>query len=163
MEEITYDTVCIGIMVVMILMMTISIPTIFLTVRSSAKLIKKYAALRSIDKMEEKTPKNVLNEWKTAKSTLGYTSIIAEQIEKLNSLRPMFFQAGLAIILSIILGIWPGYDSNMLILFIVLDVIVVLTLAYAVFYINVYKHEYVKILKEVNEESDNGSADGMYG
>ena len=162
---ISMDSVYLAVLVVVILMIILSVPTIYLTVRSSAKLIKKYIALRSIKKVddENKVPENVLNEWNAVKSTMGYATLINEQLERLNSLRPMFFQAELAIILSIILGIFAKFDEDVWILFIVVDAIAVLGLIYGGFYTYVYRREYLKMLKELSENADNGAADGMYG
>lgn len=162
---ITMDLVYQAVLVVVILMIILSVPTIYLTVRSSAKLIKKYIALRSIKKVddENKVPENVLNEWNAVKSTMGYATLINEQLERLNSLKPMFFQAELAIILSIVLGIFAKFDEEVWILFIIVDAIAVLGLAYGGFYMYVYRREYLKMLKELSENADNGAADGMYG
>ncbi len=162
---ITMHDVYLAVLLVTILMIVLSVPTKYLTVRSSAKLIKKYIALRSIDKVDEnkKIPKNIMNEWNAAKSTMGYITLINEQLEKLSSLRPLFFQAELAVVLSIIVGIAGHFEENVWILFAVVDGIAILGLIYGGFYTFVYKREYLKMLKELNEKADNGAADGMYG
>ena len=47
---INIDTFASAMFTVMIILMIVSVPTIFITVRSSAKTIKRYMLLRSVDK-----------------------------------------------------------------------------------------------------------------
>ncbi len=166
MDTIGPEMVYSGVIAVIILMIVFSVPTIFLTVRGSSKMIKRYMILRSIaDKEnEDKVPKEVLNEWNAVKSPMVYITMISEQIEKLNNLRPLFFQAILAVIMSVILGFFAKYETSVLIMFIVIDVAAILGIIYGSVYMTIYKQEYLKILKELsNNDPSNGSADGMYG
>ena len=154
-----------AIVIVMMLLMIISVPSIFLSVRGSSVLLKKYTLLRAIDDVdkEKDMPDHILNEWKSIKSPLGYMSLVVNEIEKLDALKPAFFQAELAVILSIIMAIYPGLEDNVLILFIILDVLCIISIIYGHVYAFAYKREYAKILEDLNNEEKKGAVDGMYG
>ena len=157
-----------AVLVVAIMLVIISVPSILISVRHSSKMLKKYRLLRSIDDISEheNVPENILNEWNSVKSQMAYTTLISEEIEKLSGLRPAFFQAELAAILIIVLAIVPGFSGEILWIMIVIAVISFLAVVYASMNTRNYTHEYLTILKEMNEnkkESDNGAADGMYG
>ena len=162
---INLDMVIDATVIVTIMLMIISVPFILMTVRGSSVLLKKYTLLRSIDKVddEKNMPDHVLNEWKAIKSPLGYMSLVMNEIEKLDSLKPAFFQAELAVLLSIVLMIYPGMETNVLTLFIVLDVICAISIIYGHVYAFAYKREYAKILNDLNNEEKKGAVDGMYG
>ncbi|MBQ7701457.1 MAG: hypothetical protein IJT54_03550 [Candidatus Methanomethylophilaceae archaeon] len=162
---ISLDSVTDAVVIVMMMLMILSVPSIFLTVRSSSVLLKKYTMLRAIENVEDEKnmPDHVLNEWKSIKSPVGYMSLVVNEIEKLDALRPAFFQAELAVVLSIVLAIYPGLETNVLILFIILDVLCVISIVYGHVYAFAYKREYAKILEDINNEEKKGAVDGMYG
>ena len=164
-DVISLDIVINAVVIVMMMLMIISVPSILLTVRGSSVLLRKYKLLRSIDKVEDEKnmPDHVLNEWKAIKSPLGYMSLVMNEIEKLDALKPAFFQAELAILLSIILMIYPGLENNVLILFIILDILCVVSIIYGHVYAHAYKSEYAQILDKINNEEKSGAVDGMYG
>ena len=66
-------------------------------------------------------------------------------------------------VLSIVLAIYPGLETNVLILFIILDVLCVISIVYGHVYAFAYKREYAKILEDINNEEKKGAVDGMYG
>ena len=165
MAEIGMETVLSSILVVVMLLVILSVPSILLTVRNSAKLLKKYRLLRSIDISDkDDVPQQVLNEWNAANSQMAYTTLITDEIEKLTGLRPAIFQCEIAIILMIIL-LFTGCTTDVIILLIVLIAVSVLTVIYGALNTRMYTIEYVKILSEINarNESENKTADGMYG
>ena len=166
MTQIGTDMVVSSVMVVIMMLIILSVPSILLTVRNSAKLLKKYRLLRSID-IDEKddVPPQILNEWNAVNSQMAYTTLITDEIEKLTGLRPAIFQCELAIILSIVLMIIPGFEIEVLILMIVLIAISVLTVIYGALNTKMYTMEYMRILSEINanNEKENKTADGMYG
>ena len=167
MAEIGMETVLSSILVVVMLLVILSVPSILLTVRNSAKLLKKYRLLRSIDISDrDDVPQQVLNEWNAANSQMAYTTLITDEIEKLSGLRPAIFQCEIAIVLMIILLLVPpGCTLEVMILMIVLIAVSALTVIYGALNTRMYTIEYVKILSEINakNESENRTADGMYG
>ena len=167
MAEIGMETVLSSILVVVMLLVILSVPSILLTVRNSAKLLKKYRLLRSIDISDkDDVPQQVLNEWNAANSQMAYTTLITDEIEKLSGLRPAIFQCEIAIILMIILLLVPpGCTLEVMILMIALIAVSALTVIYGALNTRMYTIEYVKILSEINakNESENRTADGMYG
>ena len=167
MAEIGMETVLSSILVVVMLLVILSVPSILLTVRNSAKLLKKYRLLRSIDISDrDDVPQQVLNEWNAANSQMAYTTLITDEIEKLSGLRPAIFQCEIAIVLMIILLLVPpGCTLEVMILMIVLIAVSALTVIYGALNTRMYTLEYVKILSEINikNESENRTADGMYG
>ena len=165
MAEIGMETVLSSILVVVMMLVILSVPSILLTVRNSAKLLKKYKLLRSINISDkDDVPQQVLNEWNAANSQMAYTTLITDEIEKLTGLRPAIFQCEIAIILMIIL-LFTGCTTDVIILLIVLIAVSVLTVIYGALNTRMYTIEYVKILSEINakNESENKTADGMYG
>ena len=167
MAEIGMETVLSSILVVVMMLVILSVPSILLTVRNSAKLLKKYKLLRSIDISDrDDVPQQVLNEWNAANSQMAYTTLITDEIEKLSGLRPAIFQCEIAIILMIILLLVPpGCTFEVLILMIVLIAVSAFAVIYGALNTRMYTIEYVKILSEINakNESENRTADGMYG
>ena len=167
MAEIGMETVLSSILVVVMMLVILSVPSILLTVRNSAKLLKKYKLLRSIDISDrDDVPQQVLNEWNAANSQMAYTTLITDEIEKLSGLRPAIFQCEIAIILMIILLLVPpGCTLEVLILMIVLIAVSAFAVIYGALNTRMYTIEYVKILSEINakNESENKTADGMYG
>ena len=164
-ELVSLDVVIDAVVIVIMMLMILSVPSIFLTVRGSSVLLKKYTMLRSIEKVdkENEMPDHVLNEWKAIKSPIGYMSLVVNEIEKLDALKPAFFQAELAVVLTIVMAVYPGLETNVLILFIALDVLCAISVIYGHIYAYAYKREYAKILSDLNNEEKKGSVDGMYG
>ena len=166
MNQIGTDMVVSSVMVVIMMLVILSVPSILLTVRNSAKLLRKYRLLRSID-IDEKdnVPAHVMNEWNAVNSQMAYTTLITDEIEKLSGLKPAIFQCEIAILLMIILMIVPGCQTEVLILMIALISVSVLAVIYGAMNTRMYTLEYMKILNEMNSENDekNKTADGMYG
>ena len=166
MAVIGEDVVVSSVMVVIMMLVILSVPSILLTVRNSAKLLKKYRLLRSVDlEGKDDVPQELLNEWNAVNSQMAYTTLITDEIEKLSGLRPAIFQCEIAIVLMIILMIYPGCELGVLILMIALIAVSLLAVIYGALNTKMYTMEYVRILSEMNSESvnENKTADGMYG
>ena len=165
MEQIGPDMVISSVMVVIMMLVILSVPSILLTVRNSAKLLKKYRMLRSIDiNGRSDIPPQVLSEWNAVNSQMAYTTLITDEIEKLSGLRPAIFQCELAILLMIILIFVPGFQTEVLILVIALIVISVFAVIYGALNTKMYTQEYMNLLTEKDDSDDSdGTADGMYG
>ena len=155
-----------SVMVVIMMLVILSVPSILLTVRNSAKLLRKYRLLRSVDlEGKDDVPQELLNEWNAVNSQMAYTTLITDEIEKLSGLRPAIFQCEIAIVLMVILMIYPGCELGVLILMIALIAVSLLAVIYGALNTKMYTMEYVRILSEMNSESvnENKTADGMYG
>lgn len=168
MDPISDTQVVSAILIVAILLVISSVPSILITVRHSSKLLRKYKLLRSIDDINEEknVPEKVINEWNAVKSQMAYTTLITDEIEKLGGLRPAFFQAELAAFIIIILFFIPGFQEPINYFMVAVAVISIFAVVYAAVNTRNYTQEYYSILKEMNDkgsESDNGAADGMYG
>ena len=160
------DMVVSSVMVVIMMLVILSVPSILLTVRNSAKLLRKYRILRSIDLTEkDDVPQQVMNEWNAVNSQMAYTTLITDEIEKLSGLRPAIFQCEIAILLMIILLIFPGCETPVLVLMICLIAVSAFAVIYGGLNTKMYTQEYVRILSEMNAETEGESrtADGMYG
>lgn len=160
---ITTDTFASAMFTVMIILMVVSVPTILITVRASSKTIKRYILLRSVDKIDDRIPAQLVNEWSAVRTPIVYISIITEELEKLNGLKSLTTECMMAILISVILWFYPGYEASLQIPIIVADIISIVAIIYGRFYRAVYKQEYLKILKETSEKQESGAADGMYG
>ena len=166
MNQIGTDMVVSSVMVVIMMLVILSVPSILLTVRNSAKLLKKYKLLRSIDIGEkDDVPAQVKNEWNAVNSQMAYTTLITEEIEKLSGLKPAIFQCEIAVLLMIILMIVPGCQTEVLILLVALIAVSVFAVIYGALNTRMYTLEYMRILSEINanNEKENKTADGMYG
>ena len=156
-----------AVMVVIMMLVILSVPSILLTVRNSARMLRKYRLLRSLDLDEnDDVPQEVRNEWNAVNSQMAYTTLITDEIEKLSGLRPAIFQCEIAIVLMIILLLVPpGCTLEVMILMIVLIAVSALAVIYGALNTRMYTIEYMRILSEINakNESENRTADGMYG
>ena len=166
MTQIGTDMVVSSVMVVIMMLVILSVPSILLTVRNSARLLKKYRLLRSIDIDEgDDVPQQLLNEWNAVNSQMAYTTLITDEIEKLSGLRPAIFQCEIAIVLMIILMIVPGCEFEILLLMVAMIIVSILAVVYGALNTKMYTLEYMRILSEINAdtEKENKTADGMYG
>ena len=166
MDPIGEPIVVSSVMVVIMMLVILSVPSILLTVRNSAKLLRKYRILRSIKIDEDDdVPPQVLSEWNAVNSQMAYTTLITDEIEKLSGLRPAIFQCEIAIVLTIILMIYPGFETGVLILMIALIAVSIIAVIYGALNTRMYTVEYMNLLSEINaqKESENKTADGMYG
>ena len=69
MAVIGEDMVVTAVMVVIMMLVILSVPSILLTVRNSARMLRKYRLLRSLDLDEDDdVPQEVRNEWNAVNS-----------------------------------------------------------------------------------------------
>ena len=166
MAVIGEDMVVTAVMVVIMMLVILSVPSILLTVRNSARMLRKYRLLRSLDLDEDDdVPQELRNEWNAVNSQMAYTTLITDEIEKLSGLKPAIFQCEIAVVLMIILMIYPGCELGVLILMIAMIAVSLLAVIYGALNTKMYTMEYVRILSEMNRDnnSENRTADGMYG
>ena len=152
-----------AILIVAILLVVLSIPSILLTVRGSSKLLSRYRLLRSVEQSNtDNIPKIILNEWTAVKSPLTYVTMLSEEIERLNTLRPAVLQAEIASVLIILLAVVPQFERDVLIAMIAILVVVFASLIYARMNAHSYAVEYVTTMSEL-ETNGGESHDMIYG
>ena len=152
-----------AVVVVAILLVVLSVPSLLLSVKASSGLLKRYQILRSIGNDNKKEiPKALLEEWNNVNTPLNYVSMLANEMEHVSSLRPAVFQAEIAVALVIILAIVPGFVTEVLVFMAGIVVVSVLTILYAGINANRYRHEYIVALSELESNGDE-SADMIYG
>ena len=162
-DSITFTGMYGAILVVAILLVVLSIPSIILTVRGSSKLLGRYKLLRSVNEANaENIPKVILNEWTAVKSPLTYVSMLSDEIERLNTLRPAVLQAEIASVLIILLAIIPQFEGDLLYVMIGILVVVFAALIYARMNTHAYAVEYVTTMAEL-ENNGGESHDMIYG
>ena len=152
-----------AVVVVAILLVVLSVPSLLLNVRASSNLLKRYQILRAVGNDSKKDiPKPLLEEWSNVNTPLSYVSLLANEIEHISSLRPAAFQAEIAVVLVIILAFVPGFVTEVLVFMIAIVLVSVLTILYASMNANRYKREYMMALSELESNGDE-SADMIYG
>ena len=141
--------------IVALLLILLSAPTIVLAVRASSKMLNRYRILRSVDSLDEgAVSKNTFEEWNTVNSPLSYTALLSDEIERLGALRQAMLHSEIAIAILIILGFYPGYDTDVLFGVIAAIVIVGLIVLYGILNLRRYIMEYVDALAEMNVNGD---------
>lgn len=160
-----FEDLCLAMIIVVLLLVVLSVPTLVLTVRNSSKLLRRYMLLRSLDNVGD-APVQIQREWDNIKSTIGYTTAVVEEIESLGSLRPTMFQVQVAAVLIAFLlmaDLFGSYIATDVAVFLAfLLAICLLAMRYGSRNINKYLEEYSAVLKQL--ESNGGeSFDNMYG
>lgn len=157
------DDVFLATFIVTMLLMILSIPSILLTVHNSSKLLKRYKILRSIkDLGDDPIPQHIVNEWNAVNSSLGYTTLITEEIERLSALKPTIFQAEISVALMLFLTLMQQFEGNIFWIMMILLAMSVISVIYGILNSNMYTKEYIAILKEINSKGVE-SLDNMYG
>lgn len=152
-----------ALMIISLLLVIMSLPTIFITIRNSSNVLKRYMALRSLkDIDDDDIPSHILDEWNAVRNNVNYATLMTEELERLNGLRPALFQTEVSIVLMIIMIFVPGYEGTVLIFMLALIVLSIVALLYSFFCIKRYGMEYMQLLKEMSSGPSNGR-DTMYG
>ncbi|MDR2866244.1 MAG: hypothetical protein LBV13_02430 [Methanomassiliicoccaceae archaeon] len=156
---ITSDLLFNALVIVALLLIILSTPTIILAVRASSKLLGRYRILRSVNELDEKTvSKQTLEEWNSVKSPLSYTALLSDEIERLGALRQAMLHSEIAIVMLIVLAFYPGFEADVLIGVIAVVVIVALVVLYGILNLKRYIREYVDALAEINVNGDEAVA-----
>ena len=149
-----------ALVIVTLMMVLLSVPSIFITLSRSARQYKKYTALRLLTKMED-IPKNSLGEWNAVKSDVGYISLITEEIERMGALRPALFNSEIAAILIVVLMIYPGYETDVMVLMCVLLALCVVAMIYGYVNMKRFGEEYLNTVRKMADDGHD-SNDNMY-
>ncbi|MCL2711876.1 MAG: hypothetical protein FWD37_01180 [Methanomassiliicoccaceae archaeon] len=148
-----------ALIVVALFLILLSTPTIILSVRASSKLLNRYRVLRSVEEMDENAvSKQMVEEWNSVKSPLSYTALLSDEIERLGTLRQATLHSEIAIAVLIFLGIYPGYETNVLIGIAALVIAVVLVVLYGIMNLRRYLREYIDALTEIDVNGDEAVA-----
>lgn len=152
-----------ALILIVLLMVILSVPSIFLLSWTAFKQLKRYMFLRAMREMDDSSlPPNLVEELNTVRTDIGYATLITEELEKVSSIRSPMFQAELAGILIIIMAFVPGYELEVLILMMVLLVLCIVAVIYGSKAMKAIGKEYVALLKEMQEKGEKAN-DNMYG
>ena len=152
-----------ALILIVLLMVILSVPSIFLLSWTAFKQLKRYMFLRAMRGMDDNSlPPNLVEELNTVRTDIGYATLITEELEKVSSIRSPMFQAELAGVLIIIMAFVPGYEFEVLILMMVLLVLCIIAVIYGSRAMKAIGREYVTLLKEMQEKGEKAN-DNMYG
>ncbi len=152
-----------ALVIISLLMVILSVPSIFLLSFNSVKQLNRYRFLRAFKEMDDSTiPAALLNEWTAVKTDIGYATLITEELEKMSSIRSPMFQAEIAALLIIIMAFVPGYETNVLILMMCLLALCIVAVIYGGKSLKAISKEYALLLHEMEEKGEK-SNDSMYG
>ena len=161
MEPLTLGFFFQALLVIALLMAVTSIPTLIISARNAYKLLRRYKALRMLKDMDD-IPSHIMDEWNAVNNNINYVTIMTEELEKLNALRPAIFQAEVAIVLMVFMAFVPGYTSDLMAPMIVIIALSVVATLFGYRCIKKYTEEYVKLLVEIKEKGKDYT-EGMYG
>ena len=149
--------------IITLLMVILSVPSIILLSWNSTKQLNRYRFLRAFREMDDSTiPPALLNEWTAVKTDIGYAALITEELEKMSSIRSPMFQAEIASVLIIIMAFVPGYVNAVLILMMCLLALCIISVIYGGRALRAISKEYALLLHEMEEKGEK-SNDTMYG
>ena len=152
-----------ALVIITLLMVILSVPSIILLSWNSTKQLNRYRFLRAFRDMDESTiPPALLNEWTAVKTDIGYAALITEELDKMSSIRSPMFQAEIASVLIIIMAFVPGYVQAVLILMMCLLALCVISVIYGGRALRAISREYAMLLHEMEEKGEK-SNDTMYG
>lgn len=152
-----------ALVIITLLMVILSVPSIILLSWNSTKQLNRYRFLRAFREMDDSTiPPALLNEWTAVKTDIGYAALITEELEKMSSIRSPMFQAEIASVLIIIMAFVPGYVNAVLILMMCLLALCIISVIYGGRALRAISKEYALLLHEMEEKGEK-SNDTMYG
>ena len=152
-----------ALVIITLLMVILSVPSIILLSWNSTKQLNRYRFLRAFREMDDSTiPPALLNEWTAVKTDIGYAALITEELEKMSSIRSPMFQAEIASVLIIIMAFVPGYVNAVLILRMCLLALCIISVIYGGRALRAISKEYALLLHEMEEKGEK-SNDTMYG
>lgn len=150
-----------AVLVVAILLIVLSIPSMILTVRESSRILRRYRLLRQIGPGDVGgLPKTIRDEWSSVSSPLTYATMLSEEIERLGSLRPAVLQAEIGLVLIVFLAIVPRFEFDVLLCMLAVIAAVIASLIYRRRNSDRYSCEYVMVISEL--ESNGGGHDVIY-
>lgn len=152
-----------ALVLIVLLMVILSVPSIFIISWNAFKQLKRYVLLRALRGMDDASlPPNMIEELNTVRTDIGYATAITEELEKVGGIRSQMFQAELAIVLIVVMAFVPGYESDVLVLMMVLLALCIIAVIYGGRAMRALGKEYVSLVKEMQEKGERAN-DNMYG
>jgi len=152
-----------ALILIVLLMVILSVPSIFILSWNAFKQLKRYMLLRALRGMDDSSlPPNMIEELNTVRSDIGYATAITEELEKVSGIRSQMFQAELAIMLIAIMAFVPGYETDVLILMMTLLALCIIAVIYGGRAMRALGKEYVSLVHEMQEKGEKAN-DNMYG
>ena len=144
-----------AVLVVAILLIVLSIPSITLTVRESSRLLKRYRLLRCVGPEDVGVlHKTIKDEWTSVNSPLTYATMLSEEMERLNSMRAATLQAEIGLVLIVFLAIVPKFENDVLIFIVLVIAAVILSILYCRLNVREYSREYERAISELESNGD---------
>lgn len=157
-----FDTVFSALVVVTLLLILLSVPSILVTLYHSSRQFSKYGKLRLMkERPIADIPPKMAHEWNAVRTDVGYLTVISEELEKIGALRPALFNSEVSIILIVVLMFVPGFEPGVFAFMSCLLVICFLSLVLAFRTMKRYGEEYVAISRNMSEKNGD-SKDNMY-
>jgi len=150
-----------AVLVIAMLLTVLSVPSIVLTARALDKRLKRYRAFRFASPEDIKgmeIPRVILDEWSSVSSSVTYATMLMDEIDRLNSLRPALFQAELAMALIIVLAIIPGFEMSVLVCMIFILASAAVSILYWHSDLRRYEREYYAVLSELESMGDDAES-----
>ncbi|MDD3398910.1 MAG: hypothetical protein PHW93_04855 [Candidatus Methanomethylophilaceae archaeon] len=142
-----------GVFYISLILAIFSVPTVVSTLMISHKQMYRYRLLRSIEEKDRRIlPPNMLGEWMSVQSAVGYGNIIMMEVDRLNSLKPAILQATLSAALLAILYFFPGYTEGIFLWMGLIFSVIAVTVVAGELTIRRYAKEYLSMALEVERE-----------
>jgi len=156
----TLDDVFLALLIAAVITTVFSVPGIFMTVYRSSRNLKRYKVIRSIEGMGV-LPAELMAEWESVKSTMAYSSMISDELERLGALRPALFQTTVSAALLAIIAAFSEMETAAFAVVVALLVVAVFSVLFGRSNSIRYAHEYEGLLKEL-ESNGQESCGSMY-
>ncbi len=156
------DTIFTALTVVVLLMVLLSLPSIYVTLSHSSRQFKKYKRLRQmlVNGVVDVPPKMV-HEWNAVKTDVGYITVLSEELEKVGALRSALFNAEISALLIVIMMFVPGFETDVFILMFILLALCIFSLIFGYRVTKRYGEEYVNVARSMSGKGEE-SKDSMY-
>jgi len=142
-----------GVYYIALILAIFSVPNIVSTLLVSNRQMHRYRLLRSLNEKERKSlPANIITEWLSVQSAVGYGNMIIMEVDRLNSLRPAILQAGLSAGLLFSLFFFPGFAEDLVIWMVLTFIVIVVTVVAGYLTMRRYAQEYLSMVMEVEKE-----------
>ena len=152
-----------ALILIVLLMVILSVPSIFILSWNAFKQLKRYMLLRAIRGVDDSTlPPNMIDELNAVRTDIGYATVITEELEKVSGIRSQMFQCYLAGVLIVIMAFVPGYETDVLILMMVLLALCIVAVIYGSRAMKALGKEYISLVREMQEKGEKAN-DNMYG
>lgn len=142
-----------GVYYIALILAIFSVPSIISTLFVSNRQMYRYRLLRSLSEKERKSlPPNIVREWMSVQTTVGYGNMIIMEVDRLNSLRPAILQAGLSAALLFSLFFFPGFADDLVIWMVLTFIVITVTAVVGYLTMRRYAQEYLNMAIEVEKQ-----------